>query len=216
VAIPCGDLAAITSALAFGELRSTVDQVLRHEAVVEALRDAGPALPVRFGTVLAGTDAVKREVSARYSALVSDLARLGDAHEFGLVALWEHAISEERKAPDLTSELPVTGAQYLRARCEEYRRESLQQERARALADELHAVIGRHALDHRTAILPTPRLAVRAAYLVKSEGAEHLCTSFEDARRRCPGLRLLLSGPWPPYSFITAPAVTPQPAGAGV
>jgi hypothetical protein len=212
-AVPCRDLAAVTSALDSGYLRPTIDHILRHEAIVEAVREQEPALPVRFGTVLAGRAAVEREVESRHDALACDLARLGDTAEFGLVVLWEPA---DREARSETPDPHVSGARYLETRRDAFRRESQQREHARALAGDLHAILGPHALDHRAIILPTARLALRATYLVKRDRVEHLRAAFEEARRRHPELRLLLSGPWPPYTFVTAPAEVLESAEAGV
>src|SRR5204862_126411 len=71
--VPWRALAAATSPLQSGALRPTEENVWRHEAIVEALRQVGPALPVRFGTVLADADAVAHALAERYDVLVADL-----------------------------------------------------------------------------------------------------------------------------------------------
>src|SRR5437763_14778360 len=82
-------LAAATTPFDPGELRPRAEHVLRHEAIVERLRQVSPVLPVRFGTVLADADAVRRALAERYEGLIADLARLGDKVEFGLSVLWD-------------------------------------------------------------------------------------------------------------------------------
>jgi len=52
-------------------------------------------------------------------------------------------------------------------------------------------------------VLPTSHLALRAAYLLEPSRVGAFRGAFEEVRQARPYLRLLLSGPWPPYSFVT-------------
>src|SRR5215212_11305139 len=94
--VPCGEFAAVTSALdGTGLVEPSPEHVLHHETVVEAVCRAGAALPVRFGTILANADAVTTALDERQSTLTADLARLGDKVELGLTVLWEPPLVEE-------------------------------------------------------------------------------------------------------------------------
>ena len=206
--VPYRALAAATSPLERYPPRPTPENVWRHEAVVEALRAQGPALPVRFGTVLADAAAVAHALAARYDVLAADLDRLGDKVEFGLTVLWDPPITPgEDLAPGSGAavEAQGRGARYLRARLAAHRREAAMRERARALARELDRDLSVHALERRCTLLPTPRLAVRAAYLVEPGRVPAFQDAFAQLDRAHPALRVLLSGPWPPYSFVTPP-----------
>ena len=201
-------LAAATSPLEGGALRPTAENLWRHEAIVEALRPQGPALPVRFGTVLADASAVADALAERYDVLAADLARLGDRVEFGLSVLWDPPLTpREGQSPGsgAAMEAQGLGSRYLQTRLAAYRREAAVRERARALAQELDGELSVHALDRRCSLLPTPRLAVRAAYLLEPGRVPAFQDAFAQLRRAHPDLRFLLSGPWPPYSFVTPP-----------
>ncbi len=209
--VPCGALAAATSPHDPGEPHPTAESVLRHEAIVEALRQMGPALPVRFGTVLPNEGAVADALADRYDVLVADLARLGDKVEFGLTVLWDRPIGNDDEPRDDRSpisrevtEAAGPGARYLRARLDEHRREAAARDRAKALAGDLDRALGSHTLERRCTILATSRLAVRAAYLLDPSRVRPFQETFQAIRRGHPDLRFLLSGPWPPYSFVSA------------
>src|SRR5207248_4985702 len=103
---------------------------------------------------------------------------------------------------------------YLQTRLAARRREAAMRERARALARELDGELSVHALDRRCSLLPTPRLAVRAAYLLEPGRVPAFQDAFAQLRRAHPDLRLLLSGPWPPYSFVTPPEGGERSAGS--
>jgi hypothetical protein len=202
--VPYRALAAATSPLEHGSPHPTPQNVWRHEAVVEVLRSQGPALPVRFGTVLADAAAVAHALAARYDVLAADLARLGDKVEFSLSVLWDPpSTPREDQAPSMKAQSP--GSRYLHARLAAYRREAAVRERARALARELDRELSVHALESRCTVLPTPRLVVRAAYLLEPGRVPAFQDTFAQLRQAHPDLRLLLSGPWPPYRFVTPP-----------
>lgn len=218
------ELRAATSAVEAIALPATVDDALTHETVVEALRQAGPALPVRFGTILADTPAVVRALAERYETLVADLVRLADTVEYGLSVLWEQLEPERtahETAPSQSAEDPGDvssnpGSRYLHARLAEHRRDTLRRANAEQTARDLDALLRPFALDSRWTIRPASRIAARAAYLLHQSAVEPFRQAFEEGRVLNPDLRFLLSGPWPPYSFVTAPAPGGAPiAGSG-
>lgn len=223
--VPYRALSAITSLIDPGELRLTTESVLQHEAVVEELRQIGPALPVRFGTVLADTDAVASVLAKRYAVLEADMTRLGNKVELGLSVLWDqpivNSVNDEESHVDRApvswgvTEARGPGARYLQTRLAEYRREADARTRAKALARYLDEMLGPHTLEHRSSILSTPRLAVRAAYLLDPSRVQAFRETFEGLRRICPDFRFLLSGPWPPYSFVTRPETGERSATDG-
>jgi hypothetical protein len=64
-------------------------------------------------------------------------------------------------------------------------------------------VLGTHVLDRRCAIAPTDRLAVRAAFLIEPTRFDACRQAIAEVRERRPDLRILVSGPWAPYSFVS-------------
>ena len=211
--VPSHDLAAATSGLA-GELRPTMQHVLRHAEIVEQLRQLGPALPVRFGTVLADAAAVAQALAARHEVLAGDLLRLGDKIELGLSVLSEQSAPDyEQGGAPAVSEISAPagpGARYMQARLTEYQRVAAARDRAKLLARDLDSVLGAHVLERRCTILPTPRLVLRTAYLLEPARAPAFSQAFDTLRPAYPHLRFLLSGPWPPYTFVT-PMETREP-----
>ena len=58
-------------------------------------------------------------------------------------------------------------------------------------------------IDSRLVTLSTDHLALSATYLLEPASVAGFSRAFESLRASYPGLRLLLSGPWPPYSFVS-------------
>jgi hypothetical protein len=122
--------------------------------------------------------------------------------------LWEQDALPDEPA-DATGNMPIAaaasgrGTRYLQARLAAHRRETALQGRARAIAEELDTALRSQTIAMRRAILPTPRLVVRAAYLLEPAQVGAFQETFEAIRQAHVDLRFLLSGPWPPYSFVT-------------
>jgi len=213
-----GDLAAVTSRLAPRGLQQTTENVLRHGAIVEELQLRGPTLPVRFGTVVADAETLAAALAERHAELTADLARLGDKVEFGLTVLWEQPSSGDDSRTDgaIDGDGPGQGpgTRYLRARLAESRREAARQDAATSIAREIDAALGPCVLDRRCSIAPTERVAIRAAFLIEPTQFSACRQAIAEVRHQRPDLRVLVSGPWAPYSFVSrAPGSQQNPLG---
>ena len=217
-AVSWRELAAVTRETGSGSAPLTMEAVLHHEAVVEAVRRQGPALPVRFGTVFRDATSVASALAEQYEPLAADLDRLGDKVELSLTALWAAPDGDGAARAPVEARAATghgAGARYLRARAAEVRRGDALKERAAAVARELDEVLGGLALERRVSLLQTPRIAVRTAYLMAPAGVSAFRAAFEAVRGSSEELRLLLTGPWPPYSFVRRTAAESVPAANG-
>lgn len=207
------ELSAATSLIARESPEITAEDALRHEAVVEVLQGQAPILPVRFGTVLPDCQALIRALAEGYAALRADLARLAGTVEYGVTVLWKSPIAETTREepaapasrPDDISKTNGPGRQYLQARLAEHQRDAAWRAQARDIAATMDSRLRPHSLESRWTIRPGSRIAARAAYLLQHETAEAFQEAFEACRSTLPDYRFLLSGPWPPYTFVTAP-----------
>lgn len=76
---------------------------------------------------------------------------------------------------------------------------------AQAVADKLDDALGILSLECRKTLLPTPRIVVRAAYLLEPANVGPFRAAFDALRAPRSELRWLLTGPWPPYNFVRRP-----------
>jgi hypothetical protein len=102
------------------------------------------------------------------------------------------------------SPTPGGGRAYLMARLVE---ERAAQER-RALAEDrvtsLHGPLQQLAIACTHRVLATPRLLLTAAYLIEREHIDEFKAEVARLSAAHPDLRLLGTGPWPPYHFVPA------------
>jgi hypothetical protein len=203
------DLLATTSVVDLGRVQPTAENVLLHEAVVEAMARTGPTLPVRFGTIFSDVGALERALRDRYDTLVADLGRVGDKVEMGLTVLADGA--DHPDTPNEATELDADGAsanggpgtRYMRARLAVHRRDASRRKRAIALEDSAAQELSAHIIERRSVVAPSPRLLLRAAYLLDPSSVPPFLRAIEKLRAAHDDVRVLVSGPWPPYSFVS-------------
>jgi hypothetical protein len=171
-------------------LRSDPQDLWAHEAVVEAVMEGGPALPMRLGTAFPDEQELLDTLRARAPEFHRALDRVEGAVELGIRAVVDLEPSDNGR--------PVNGAgpgtTYMLGRLEQVRAA----ERVAAAIHEPLAVLARHSTWRLEAGDP-PRLV--AAYLVdisKVDDFRDQVAALEDGRP----VAVVCTGPWPPYSFV--------------
>lgn len=184
-------------------------RALAHEAVVEHFLSASAVLPMQLFALFASDERALHHVARQRREIERIIRRLERKLEWGLrLTFDEQTVEAAEPAATRTS-----GMAYL-ARKRDLR--DRQRERlisAKSKADQLFAELRKEAADarRRTATeqaAPGSRLLLDAAFLVPTSRTR----SFRSAVRRrasqvgAAGVIVSLTGPWPPYNFISAPA----------
>ena len=216
--VAAGDLVALTSAVPRSEFAADplrerlndlewLERVAReHEAVLEHVLAGTTLVPLRLCTIFDDADGVIRMLEREGDALTSALARLDGRQEWGVKLLVDGDRLAATAAPQGDQAQGEGGAAYLARR----RHEREAREAARALAaqivDDVDGSLRVLAVD--TVRLPaqnrelsghTGDMVLNAAYLVDAGAVDELQERYADV-----GARLELTGPWPPYNFVTS------------
>jgi hypothetical protein len=198
------------------DLSRLTPYAVRHEEVIRALARSA-LVPMTFGAVYRSAYGVVRMLEERAGDLRSLLERLDGREEWGLKVfahlprLQAVAEQESDQLRDLARQAAAArpGRAYLLAK----QRERLRgQESSRAAAGMLRETMERLTAlavdavqeDTGPAQPGMEQLLLKAAFLVERAGAETFSRVARDLdRSNAPrGLRLELSGPWAPYSFV--------------
>jgi hypothetical protein len=161
--------------------------VLAHERVVEAIMAGGTMLPLRFGTQLEREEELGAVLSERRDELLGSLERVRGKAELGLRMI------PERPDPDSRA-VEATGRGYLLARVRAHRRS---QEAIR----EVHVPLAALAAASCIRQPPRPPAVLVAAYLVDSERVATFRRRADQLTQRQEAMQVMVTGPWPPYSF---------------
>jgi Gas vesicle synthesis protein GvpL/GvpF len=183
-----------------------------HHAVVEAVAERGPVVPMRLATLFASDAGVTGTLRERSDDFRGALSLISARSEWGVKA---YAVKPadpagESGRPEAGREGAATGpgAAYLQRRRAQLTASKDARREALASARTVYAELGRFAVSSRLyppqapdlAGQPTP-MVLNAAYLVADERAGEFGTAVADLTARHRFVRLALTGPWPAYSF---------------
>ena len=166
-----------------------------HDATVRALAKSVEALlPVRFGTIAANEAQVAAMVAERGDALADALELVAGREQMTLRVFGE---AHERKAPALPRPRSGgAGTRYLTAR-----RAADHQARAVPEIAWLRPALRRFVKAERVERHRTPPLIATVHHLIARGEAPAYLTVIERATRRDRPVRVVASGPWPPWAF---------------
>jgi hypothetical protein len=228
-----GDLAALVSELdaeaynparieeLSGDVNWVSGRAVAHDRVLTWASDRGPVVPfAMYTSMFRDADGVKRMLGDRRQELTVALKRVGRGREY---ALRVYRVDSELKAalPSIDPEIgkladaaknASPGQRYLMERKLDERVKDEVRATGARIANEIHDVLARGALDATTS--PIPRVSadapgvmvLNAAYLIAPDGLrpfQQQLTSIVDLRGKT-GFRFDFTGPWPAYHFARA------------
>jgi hypothetical protein len=185
-AVPIDGLAAVCGPPS--EVETSAAALWRHEEVVEALMADRDLLPARYGTRLEDEAAVARAIEERRDELAAALDRVR-----GAVELSVRVAEPDTRPGGVAVAHAASGADYLRVRA----RAEAQRERTRSAVHEPLLAFARASVEGS----PHAPELFRAAYLVERDAVASFAAEVARLQSLNPALRILCTGPWPPYSF---------------
>lgn len=204
---------ALVSELPAGqELQFGRDELLVHARVLESALSAGTVLPMRFGVILEGPDAVRRDLlDAHAEELGNQLGELAGKVEVRIRAVYE----EESLLREIVQENPEIARKRtaMAGKPEDatyFERINLGELIAQAIEDKREVdgqavveALAQHAAAVQVAEPAHERVALNASFLVPREARKQ----FKDAVERVAAdqagrMRITFSDPLPPHSFV--------------
>lgn len=178
---------------------ATLDRIRRHEAVVEAALAAGVTpVPLRWGQWAPSEAALAGTLRERQEAYLNALETVAGAVEFGVRVLDPARASSPPPAPVGAG----AGTAYMRALLARAAGQRAVEARGQEIAASFRAVLGAIIRQERIDALPSRHGVVSVAHLVARRREDEYRAGVQQVRRERPELRFLLTGPWPPYSFV--------------
>lgn len=180
------------------------DALLAHHELVGRLHDMlDGVLPTRFPTLI-DEAGMRAHFAAHAFAYEAALARVQGRVELAVTARWSDdalsAAADAASVENAETDASRPGAGYMRRRQRELRAAQAHRDRASAIADALERVLPAGAEVAQRRLTPSASIAVSVAYLVQRSGIEDVIAALARPRQ---DVRILINGPWPPYSFAT-------------
>lgn len=170
-----------------GEPGSLKKAALQFQQVLREILTATTPIPFRFPTLLERPEVFEQHLASEQESYREALDRIDNAVQYEIVGTW----ADEQQA-DLAT--PVSGREYLKRR-----REALG--RVAAVERKLQSVTADSVREWRAR---QERKTHRWFALVPRDNRERFIASLRGAGAS-QGVRLRLSGPWPPSEFVSPP-----------
>ncbi|PWR11427.1 gas vesicle protein GvpFL [Micromonospora sicca] len=212
-AVRHGDLAALVSEVGLEEPMGRPADLTAYQTLLDGTAAVAPVLPVRFGTVVTGQDAVAELLEAHHDRFAAALDEFEDRLQYTVHGRFD----EEEMISDFLTENSAAAAlaEQVRGRQEAETREKrirlgemisqgveLRREAEnRALIEALTPYAVAHAPRPPSSELD----AMNVAFLVATDDEEDFVRAVEDFAEQRRGLvRMRLLGPLAPYDFVSA------------
>lgn len=164
----------------------TENAIVAHARVVEAVAETNSAvLPARFTGDAGSDDDVRAGVARRREQIGAALDRVEGCVELGLRVL------RHQRAADAPAS---SGREYMQRRLE-------QVEQAQAVARDVHGALAGLARESTSQVVARGELVLTAAYLLPKSAVDEFRSTLQAAEADAKDVTLVLTGPWPPYSF---------------
>jgi hypothetical protein len=180
-----------------GEPTLSRDDAFAHHDLVAVLCDAGPCLPVRFGTWLADAEAARRSLEAEQDRFAAAVDRLADRREIAITLLWLDAAVTEGRGHAVAP----SGRAFLERQRSMHAVTDERRRAGDAFAARLAADLAVDQADVRHESCPSAEVALSMSVLAARAEADALKVRATVAAAAIDGVRAVVSGPWPPYSF---------------
>jgi gas vesicle protein GvpL/GvpF len=190
--VPAGPLLAVVTRHDHLPAEPAPDAFWTHEHVIERVMADRAVLPMRFRTIQRDDEALRAALAEQQDALCAALDHVRGRVELGVRAV----ATEGDGAPE--PDAPTTGRDWLLHRLANGRRDE-------RLASAVHEPLTALATDARRRAPTIPGEILRAAYLVERGSLARFGAAVERLQRELPAVDVLCTGPWPPYSFVSAP-----------
>ncbi|HEX5946784.1 MAG TPA: GvpL/GvpF family gas vesicle protein [Acidimicrobiales bacterium] len=214
--VQSSELAALVSDVDRPEVESA-RSMRAHARVLDAAIDAGPVVPLRFGTMVADESAVVSDVLQRHADRFGHLLeRLGRHVELAVkVSYDEDAVVRELVASDpgiaarheRIAGVDQDAAYYERIELGEQVAAALEQRRDRDAAEIYDSLC--EIADEVNAKEPlNPHMVLNGTFLVRRTKVDAFHEAIEESTRAHPEMRVRFVGPLPPYSFTDVELVS--------
>ncbi|MFG1950537.1 GvpL/GvpF family gas vesicle protein [Micromonospora sp. NPDC048830] len=212
-AIRHGELAALVSEVGLEEPLGRPADLTAYQELLDGTAAVAPVLPVRFGTVVTGPDAVADLLQAHHERFAAALDELENRVEYVVHGRYEEreligdVLADDPSAADLARQVrgqPEEATRPERIRLGEMISQAVELRREAENRQVLDATAG--LVVDSVARAPSSELdAVHLAFLVDADRADDFVAALERyAGQRGDLLRLRLLGPHAPYDFVDA------------
>lgn len=206
-------ISAVVSDLGKYELIDDQLNVIEYAGVIEKLAQQFTLLPMRYGSILDSTELVHQMLERNYPEFLKNLQIVENKYEFGLKIFGNppklRAELSVEPEPEITKSAGP-GAEIIDSVYREYVNKKLKEHRFEesllayidSVIVEITVCFSRFNAVSKFKKMTTATAVINAVFLLDKVKKAELIQAVEDIQDQYPSLNFILTGPWPPYSFV--------------
>jgi hypothetical protein len=209
--VSSGNISALASKCNQEKQSWTKEQALEFAGVTEKLSEHFNLLPVRFGAILQSDDAIRQMLETHQNAFENNLKKTAGKSEYGLKALWDY----EKVKSDTFERLNSEGIQhgdyfrrssantnYLFEKLKKHKMEEALLQYVEKFTEEIIQALKPLYAEAKFKKMVSDSIMLDAVFLVDKVHHDILKERIVALGKSYSDLQFLITGPWPPYSFI--------------
>lgn len=213
VAVSFDQISAIVCDIKKADLIANQANVITFASVIETVEQHYPLLPMRFGSIMESAGSVQKMLEKNYAEIRNNLQKVENKSEFGLKIFCDTEklkaeLTTKTEESSETSRKPDTGSkdsvfkEYINQKLKAHRLEEMLLNYVDSIIAEFTGFLTQLNVVKKIKKMTTATTIIDAVFLLEKDKKAELIQAIEDLQRKYTGLNFILTGPWPPYSFV--------------
>ena len=204
IAVAVGDFSSSKFAI-------TKELAIDFARVIEQLSQKLTLLPIRFGTFLKSDDDILQLMEDHHDSFYNNLLKVANKAEFGLKVMWDYEKGVEKikgksEEEEVKAETYFTkstaNTNYLLDKIRKHKLEDALLHHVEQLIGEISGHLSIINPDCKFKKMVSKTLILDGVFLVDKNKKDEFVRAVDLLKQQHDDLHLLLTGPWPPYSFV--------------
>jgi hypothetical protein len=206
-------IAAVVGENKKSDLISDKANAIEFAGIIEKLSHHFTLLPMRYGSFMESADAIALMLERNYQEIEQNLGKVEDKYEFGLKVFCD---SEKLKSGILQKTEAETGTsadaatevkysvfrEYVNAKLKAHRLEELMISYVDSVIIAINTQLTLLQAEHKFKKMASASILIDSVFLLEKRKKDELVDVIKKLQGQYPELDFVLTGPWPPYSFV--------------
>ncbi|MCX6241205.1 MAG: GvpL/GvpF family gas vesicle protein [Bacteroidetes bacterium] len=211
--VPFNEVSVVVSNINSEGLNASQTDAIGYAGLIETLAQKFTLLPMRFGSVMGSTQEIADMLGKNMNEILRNLEKVEDKFEFGLKIFCDSekvraglkaksaasAKLIDKPAPEIKHSVYLD---YVNQKLKEHRLEELLMAYVDSVIAEIKGTLARLNSIDKFRKTGAEKNIIDAVFLLDKNKKAELIKVVEGFKKQYPELDFILTGPWPPYSFI--------------
>lgn len=212
-AVSIDEISAVVSDIKRADFIADKKNAIEYAGVIENMAQQFTLLPMRFGSIMNSTEIISTMLEKNYSGFEKNLQKLENKSEFGLKIFCDTGklkaeLNLKSEETSETSQNPVTEnknsvfKEYINQKLKAHRLEETLMGYIDSVIAEFNGFLIELNAKKKIKKMTTATTIIDAVFLIEKDKKAELVRAIEDMQAKYSELNFILTGPWPPYSFV--------------